>query len=167
MKVLLVTPYFYPKIGGVERHTFTIAQGLSAAGHTVHVITTQVDDLPKHEAVDDIIISRLPINVKLSMTPFGFLWYWQIKKIIREFNPDIIETHSPVPGLADVAFFARSGKKYVIKYHSGSMKKGIPILDTILGLYESTLLKYIFIKSDAIMAVYPNFIDKLINYNFL
>lgn len=166
MKILLVTPYFYPKIGGVERHTYNIALGLLQHGHEVHVLTTLSDpSFASKELLDGIHVTRLPINFTISMTPIGFGWLKTIRKIIRDIDPDIIEAHAPVPGFADLAYFARQGRKYVIKYHSGDMKKGKnKIIDFLLGCYQKTVLKYIFLHADAIMAVYPEYVEKLINY---
>jgi glycosyltransferase involved in cell wall biosynthesis len=166
MKIMLVTPYFYPKIGGVERHTYNIAKGLIDRGHEVTVLTTipnskeQVED-----TIDGIPVIKLPISFTISMSPFNFAWYSQIKKVIKDLKPDIIEAHAPVPGLADVAFFAKGNIPFVIKYHSGSMLKGKILIDILLFIYEQTLLRFIFKRSDAIMSVYPNFIDKLIGSN--
>jgi glycosyltransferase involved in cell wall biosynthesis len=164
MKVLLVTPYFFPKIGGVERHTYNIAKGLAQKGHDVLVVTTL--DSPERlrtEELDGFRVIRLPILLKVSMTPFHPLWYFWLKDIIKTEKPDVIEAHSPVPGLADIAFLAKGKTKFVIKYHSGSLKKGkSTILDALLVAYEQVILKHILKKSDAIMAVYPQFLESLI-----
>lgn len=166
MKILLVTPYFYPKIGGVERHTYNIAKGLIRAGHNVHVVTTKSDpSYPTNETINGIYVTRLPISFTISMTPINLGWLKELRKLIREFDPDIIEAHAPVPGLADLAYFARQGRKYVIKYHAGDMKKGKSwLIDSLLAAYQNTFLKYIFLHADAIMAVYPNYVEKLINH---
>lgn len=164
MKVMLVSPYFYPKVGGMEGHVLKIAKGLKAKGHKVTVVTTLHDkQLSKETRLFGIKVIRLPIAVTISNSPFSPVWFFKLRKIVKDINPDIVEAHSPVPGLADVAFFARRGKKFVIKYHSGSLKKNKSrLLDLLLGIYEKTILKYIFKKADNIMTVYPQFIESLI-----
>lgn len=163
MKVLVVLPYFYPKIGGVEMDTFSSAKGLQELGHQVLVVTSNhVERKRLDEEVDGLRVIRLPISFKISNTPLNPRWYFQLKKIIRMEKPDVIEAHSPVPGMADMAFVARGNAKYVIKYHAGSMKKGRQPLDLLIGAYERVILKRLLQRSDEVMSVYPEFIHHLI-----
>ena len=39
MKILIIAPYFYPKIGGLENYAYNIAKGL-AKKHEVVVVTS-------------------------------------------------------------------------------------------------------------------------------
>ncbi|MBX0326317.1 glycosyltransferase family 4 protein [Oscillochloris sp. ZM17-4] len=39
MKILQITPHYYPQRGGVERHVQSISEGLAAHGHEVAVLT--------------------------------------------------------------------------------------------------------------------------------
>lgn len=164
MRVLLITPYFYPKIGGVERHTYNIARGLTSLGHTVHVVTTLSDpNYAATETVDGITVTRMPIDYVVSMTPIGRSWARTLRRIIREFRPDVIEAHAPVPGLADLAYFLRRGTPYVIKYHSGDMRKGKNrLIDLALQIYQRTVLRHILTHADAIMSVYPDYVRSLV-----
>lgn len=41
MKVVFISPSFYPNIGGVEKHVFEVGEKLIALGHQVEVITEQ------------------------------------------------------------------------------------------------------------------------------
>ena len=42
MNILIVTPVFPPNIGGIEQHTFNLANELISAGNNVMVLTSSV-----------------------------------------------------------------------------------------------------------------------------
>ncbi|HUA13296.1 MAG TPA: glycosyltransferase family 4 protein [Candidatus Sulfotelmatobacter sp.] len=163
MKIVIVTPYFYPKIGGLEMHTYHIAKGLKKRGHAVTVVTTQHEKkLKSVDSSSGIKVIRLKPMFKISNTPVNILWFFKVRRIIKKEDPDIIEAHSPVVGLADLAYLSRGNRIFVIKYHAGSQKKGKIHTDIFIGFYERYLLKRIFLKSDGVMAVYPQFVTVLI-----
>jgi glycosyltransferase involved in cell wall biosynthesis len=164
MKIMIVTPYFYPKTGGLENYVLNIAKGLNTVyGHNVFIVTSNYStDEVIEEIIKGIKVIRLPFKFKFYNTPFSFRWYWQLKKIIISENPDIINAHAPVPGLSDLAFLARGNIKFVITYHAGSIKKGKKFVDIFLGLYEKLFLKHMLKMSDRIISVYPDFLNSLI-----
>ena len=45
--VLFVTPYFYPRIGGVETHVYQIAKVLISRGWHVSILTQEVEGSTK------------------------------------------------------------------------------------------------------------------------
>ena len=42
----------------------------------------------------------------LSATPVNPLWYFQLRRLFRRLHVDVVNAHSPVPYLADMAIFA-------------------------------------------------------------
>jgi len=58
----LVTPYFAPHIGGVEKHVEELALGLARRGLNVEIITTDATGkLPSSEKRDGLLIHRFPV----------------------------------------------------------------------------------------------------------
>lgn len=167
MKILVVTAYFSPDIGGVENYVLNIAKGLSNSGkHDVLVVTTNKSSRQHvEELVEGLRVIRLPSLFKLSNTPINPFWYFKLRKIIKEEKPDVINAHSPVPFMADMAFAARGNTKFVLTYHAGTLKKNSIPINIILGLYEKTILKHILNNSDAIISVYPEYLRALLNNN--
>lgn len=160
----VVASYFYPKMGGLETIAYTVAKDLHASGeYKVSIITSNYDGTGyRKDIIDGMTVHRLPIAFRISNTPINFSWYSQVKKILTEENTDIVQTHSPVPFLVDVAAKAAKDKgiPVVVTYHSGSMKKGQWLLDIIIGIYESYFLRKLFQRADAIVAVAQNFIQR-------
>ncbi len=68
MKILEVSPYFYPVIGGLERAILFLSKSLARLGHEIHICTTNValydqEKLDLYEILDELIIHRVPSMV--------------------------------------------------------------------------------------------------------
>jgi len=152
MKLLVVTPYFYPQIGGVEKHTYSLYKGLRKKhNYEIVVVTSNPENKEyKKEILEGMKIYRLPRQFKISNTPISFKWKKEIKKIIEKENPNIIMAHSPVPFISDIAIRAATIPS-ILKYHSGSMKKGKPIIDLIISFYEKFFLTQTIKKANKLI----------------
>lgn len=149
--ILIATPYYPPLVGGVEHYAYQMARGVQAAGYDVSVVTS--GDVKKPQLTDEngIKVHRLPTQFKVMSTPINFGWFWQIKKIIRAEDPDIVNVHAPVAFLPDVAMAASRGRQRIVTYHSGSMQKGRFIADILIGAYEHLVLPRMLRAADVIV----------------
>ncbi len=158
MKILIVTPYFAPSVGGVQAYVDKVIKGFTK-DHQVVVITSRLPGTEAYEDHGPVKIYRLPVWLKLSNTPLHPFWYFKIKKIIVREQPALINLHAPVPYMADVAVRAARSIPIVVTYHAGSMLKGTGgLTDALLRLYERFMLPTLFKKADRIAAVYPAFV---------
>jgi len=87
MKIIEVTPFYYPEIGGVEVYVRRISTDLANRGHNVYVVTSRLPKIPSIEYQDKIKIIRLFCLGRDDPFPIGIL------KIINSIKPDIINTH--------------------------------------------------------------------------
>jgi len=124
MKVLIVSPY-YAGVGGLQQYTFRIAVGMHDAGVDTAVVTSS--RVPHSSGPSVITLPRL---TTVSNTPFSLSWFRSIKKIIDEFDPDIVNGHLPVPYMADVAARVCGDRPFVLTYHNDSV--GITALTKLL-----------------------------------
>jgi glycosyltransferase involved in cell wall biosynthesis len=123
MKIMIVSPYFYPKVGGLENYALNIAKGLKSQRHDVFVVTSNHEGRKRtSEKVQGLRVIRLPRLFKLSNTPINPLWRWQLKKIIKQEKPDVINAHTPVPYIADMAIRAAGNTPVVLTYHNDLVK---------------------------------------------
>lgn len=76
MKILFLTHYFYPHIGGVERHIYEVSKALSAKGHKVKVVS---------EA--DIKYPHIKIFGLISI----WVWLFRNRKLIEK--SDVVHCH--------------------------------------------------------------------------
>lgn len=158
MKIIFVTPHFFPHIGGVEKYVFQLAKGLSKEHSVVIVTSGQRGKKEEIDWIEDIKIYRIPYAFRLSNTPINPLWFWKLRRIFKKEQPDVINAHSPVPFMADVAVRAAGEIPVVLTYHAGSMLKGSGLVDGILKLYEGYMLPRLFERVAHVVAIYPDFV---------
>jgi len=157
VKILFVAPHFYPAVGGVEKYVLELVRALSRE-HSVVVVTSGNE--PQKSLVEGVKVYHLPYKLRLSNTPIGLAWYWRLRKIIRAEQPDVINAHSPVPFMADMAALAAGKVPVLLTYHAGSMAKGTGgLVDGVLKLYETAVLPRLFARVQRVAAVYPTFVQ--------
>jgi glycosyltransferase involved in cell wall biosynthesis len=144
MKILFITPHFPPSVGGVENYVFNIALIFK---HTYNIEVVVVTSNPRGntQSIEDcsgMKVYRLPVMFRVSNTPIHPLWYFSLKKIIREEKPDILNSHQPVVFIGDMAAFLAGKIPYVLTYHAGTMRKHTFPIDIIIYLYEKLVLPH-------------------------
>ena len=92
MKILIASDLHWPVLNGVATFSRNLAQGMAARGHEVIVIAPSQDGKKSIEVDGDYTIYRVrstifPFyqNFRISPTP-----QLEVRKIIQEFQPDII-----------------------------------------------------------------------------
>lgn len=89
MTILFLSKFFYPHIGGVERHVEAVGQELTKLGHKITVVTLKHESkLPDYQTYRGIKIIRLPY----STSKWG-IWknLWPHRQLIK--TSDIIHCH--------------------------------------------------------------------------
>lgn len=91
MKILQVSAYFYPHIGGSERYCYGLSRELADRGHEVHVFTSKLLKNTKfYEKYDGFKVHRIPsAGVIWKCNPATFM----IHKLKRS-DADIVHSHS-------------------------------------------------------------------------
>jgi glycosyltransferase involved in cell wall biosynthesis len=149
-KVLLVAPYFHPHVGGVETYTAQLAARLSGLGWTVAIVTTgTASDGP--DRIDGMRIYRLRPTATLSNTPVGIGWRKRLTEIVKAEQPDVINAHTPVPYLADIAERCSGSVPFVLTYHNDLAKEGM-VASTVARLAHLTLIRRTLNRSRTIIA---------------
>lgn len=136
--VLLVSPYFPPAIGGLEQYVYRLAEQLPTR-HDWRVVVATSGERNGHdscEVTDKFAVYRLAYSVLLSNTPLSGRWLRRLRAIVAQEQPDVINVHLPVPGIADLAALAAGDIPVVVTYHFASMRKGILRYDVPILAYE-------------------------------
>lgn len=139
MKILMVSPYFYPEGGGLERYAYQMAKGLSRNNDVTVVCMTK--KYTKIEKIGKIKVYRLKPLFVLSNTPISPLFPFRLARIMKKEKFDLIIAHTPVPFAADVASLLAKifGTHMKIVYHTVGLEKGRTILDMVGRIYSHTL----------------------------
>lgn len=90
MRILQITPYYPPHIGGIEYHVEALSRRLVEAGHEVTVYTSNVPKTKKHEVVDGVEVYRFNCPFAPLNNP---IMPWLFLKLIRNSNFDVIHSH--------------------------------------------------------------------------
>ena len=155
--VAIVAPYYPPKIGGVENYAERVATAVAAAPDLRAVVLT-TNTAGRRSILDvsgDVPVIRLGTWARLSNTPLSPLWPIELRRWLRRFDADLINVHQPVPGLGDLAMAVRGKRPVVLTYHAGSMRKGTPLLDAVIGGYERRVLPRTFARAALLVGVSP------------
>lgn len=151
---MIVTPYFYPKVGGLENYAYHIAKGLEDKYDWEIVVITSNHEEKKDriEKLNNIKIYRLSKWFNISNTPINPMWHLQIKNIIKKEKPDMINAHTPVPFISDATGRVCGDIPFILTYHTGSMMlKGKLLKDLLIKFYESSILKITLKKAEKII----------------
>lgn len=92
MRVLQVSPYFYPYVGGQERYVRFLAKGLAVRGHEVTIYTSNFPKSKMRETLEGIDIKRFnfvcrPLNNAISPSIF-------VKLVKHRCDFDVIHCHN-------------------------------------------------------------------------
>ncbi len=92
MRILQVSSYFYPYIGGQERYVRNLARGLLDRGHTVEVLTSNFPKSKKNETIDGMEVRRFDFVCKPLNNPISPMLLFHVTRHCREF--DLLHCHN-------------------------------------------------------------------------
>jgi len=118
LRVLQVTPLFYPYTGGIETHVFQVSRRLVALGADVTILTTDpTGSLPAEDQIDGVPVHRVrswPARRDYYFAP-------GLDRFIRGGTWDMVHVqsyHTLVPPLTMISAL-RSNLPYVLTFHGG------------------------------------------------
>jgi len=127
MRILIASDLHWPTVNGVATFGRNLAHGLAAAGHEVLVIAPsqtgkRYEEIDQNHRVIRTTSVVVPFyqNFRISLTP-----YREVKKIVEQFEPDVIHTQTPL-GIGRAAVGA--AKRY-----------DIPLVATNHGMPENLI----------------------------
>ena len=154
-KVLHVSKYYYPFVGGVEqiaRDCVLALQGnvdqkIICFDHNPH----SKDSI---DTVDGVEVIRVGQQALVSSQALGKTYGKQMKSVMKEFDPDIVIFHYPNPFVAHyVLKYLPSHSKFIVLWHLDIFKQ--KVLKHFFYGQNRRLLK----RADKVIATSPNYID--------
>ena len=116
MRIVQVSPWFLPHLGGVESHVYSLSSELVRRGHEVEVLTSKHrKDVPEREMMNGFAVTRLKPMTTILRTPV----VPSIRRLLKEREVDVFHAHSPPPLAAYYASKASVLTKmpFVLTYH--------------------------------------------------
>jgi glycosyltransferase involved in cell wall biosynthesis len=134
MRILVLVHEFPPVGGGGGRVAEDLCGKLAGQGHTVSVLTAHFQGLPYEEDRDGYRVIRFwslrrePYRASfLAMALFVLAGFWAARRLIKQFEPEVIHAHFAVPAgaLAWILSWI-SGIPYMLTVHLGDVPGGVP-----------------------------------------
>lgn len=135
--LLIVCPYFYPEIGGMQNYTYEVAKRLKNYGYKITVLCG-CKDLPSGiEDLDGMKIIRQDPHFTISNTPVRFDLVLTICKLIYDNDIELVNGVTPVPFYAEMAALACKicRKPFVLTYHNDVVKSN-RLLNVLAQSYD-------------------------------
>lgn len=153
MKILHISKYYYPYIGGVENTCKYLADSFSK-NNEVAVVCFNEGKNNKTEYVNQVKVYRVGTWFNIARQALSLSYFPILHKVIKEFKPDIIHFHwaNPYPAAVLLTMIPKN-TKLVVHWHMDIIKqKNIyPLIKPI----ETTLLK----RANRILVTSPNYRD--------
>ncbi len=128
MKIGLVTPYFYPLLGGVQEHVANLYLNLRARGHEVKIITSSflTRDTPVEFDETDVIRIGLsvpyPINGSIGWCTLPWRLKAKVREVLSREKFDLLHLNeSLIPGLP-LTILKEAKCKLIGTFHAGGVR---------------------------------------------
>lgn len=141
-KIAIVSAYFPPHMGGVERFTRNIASELSSRGNNVTVITSGTNGSVNEKLEDGVKVIRIPsvsiMNDRFPLIAISTASRNKIRKLLSlKFDLVVINTrYYPICFLGCALASNNNTQPTIIDHSSGYLAAGKSIPDRIIRLYE-------------------------------
>ncbi|GIW63273.1 MAG: glycosyl transferase [Patescibacteria group bacterium] len=161
MRIVFLTPSFYPEVGGVETHCFQVGKRLVKLGHRVTVITAVKNkQLPNSEVISGIVVKRF--NFK-QVKYLGLVDIWL--RLIRFYSifksADIIHIHDVVIWYLPLRLLLFNKKVYST-FHGWEGKYPIPLKNILLKKFSRAVVHKVICIGSFIEKYYGVSADKVI-----
>jgi glycosyltransferase involved in cell wall biosynthesis len=117
LRVLMVTPRYFPLVGGVEHHVAQVARRMSREADVTVLTADRTGELPESETIDDVNVVRVRAWPRNRDYYFAF----GVRRVIADGDWDLIHIQSVHTAVAPIAMIAalRAGVPYVLTFHGG------------------------------------------------
>ena len=150
MRIVQVTPFFYPHAGGVESHVRSLAGEFARQGHEVTVVTSRHDRaLPEEERFEGYRIIRVGSWAVLYNTPISPA----TRRVVASLPADVMHFHFPPPltSYFGVRGLDRRPVPRCLTYHCDLYLEG-PVGTILTRLYSTIFLPPTLNRVDRVIA---------------
>ena len=155
MRILQISNYYYPHIGGIEQVARDISDSLRDE-YEVKVFCFNHEKVNGVDKVDGIEVNRAGCFAKIASQSMSFSYGKLLKRVFKNFLPDVVIFHFPNPFAAH--YLLNILKKYpacklVVYWHLDIVRQ------KILGKLFNGQTKRLLKRAVKILATSPNYID--------
>ncbi len=163
-KILHISKYMYPFIGGIELVVQTMVSALKDENIKQKIICFNEDasdgnyvckrNVTTHEYIGDVEIIRCGCFGKFASQSLSLIYYSELKKLMKNFKPNIIIFHYPNPLVAAyLLHYKKHDFKLVLFWHFDITKQ--KILGKLFYNQNFALLE----RANVIISTSPNYVN--------
>lgn len=163
-RILQISNYLYPHIGGVEQVARDIANALSDEDYEQKIICFNEDAQDKdyvchrketvHNVVDGIEVIRCGCFGKVISQSLSLTYSNELKKVMNQFQPDIVIFHYPNPFVSTLLMkYLKNNFKFIVYWHLDITKQ-----KNIGKFFNKQSIKLLQ-RANKVIATSPNYID--------
>lgn len=150
MKILHIGKFFAPIEGGIESINKFVVDSLK--GNEQIVISFNDKNENEIDEIDGTKVYRMAVNKTIARQPISFTYYTELKKLFKEFNPDIVHFHHPNPLVSMYLLeLIPDHTKLILHWHSDVVAQ--KALHRFIKPFENSLLR----RADVIISTSPNY----------
>lgn len=148
MRILHISKYYFPYIGGVENICKYIAD--NTQNHEVAILCFNDGNKNVIDEVDGIRVYRVGNWLNISRQALSLRYFTMMKKVLREFKPDVIQFHwaNPFPASILLTMIPKN-VKLIVHWHMDIIKQSV--IYRFIKPIETALLK----RADIIVCTSP------------
>lgn len=152
-RVLHISKYYYPFIGGIEQTAKDCVNALSGK-YEQKVICFNHEKGNQKSIVDGVQIIRCACQMKVSSQSISISMRKQLREVIKEFSPNYVLIHYPNPFVSEILLpILPNNTKLILYWHLDITKQ--KILGKVFHFQNCRLIK----RADKIIATSPNYIE--------
>lgn len=152
MRILHISKYYFPYIGGVENICKYLVEGMPQHEMAVVCFNDKCKDVV--DEVNGVKVYRVATWINVARQALSLSYFTMLHKAIKEFNPDVIQFHwaNPFPAAVLLCLIPKH-VKLVIHWHMDIIKQAkiYPLIKPV----ETALLK----RADLIAVTSPQYRD--------
>lgn len=150
MRVLSILTYYHPHWTGLTVLARRFAEGLSARGHDVTVLTSRHDrSLPARDEQGGVRIVRVPTLGRVSRTVL--MPTFPVELVRQVARADVVHLHTPMPEAALVAAVARLLCTPVVITHHGDVVMPAGAVNSVIQHVMDTTIRVAMRLSDRVV----------------
>lgn len=152
MRILHVSKYYYPYIGGVENICKYLVEGMPQHQFAVLCFNDKRKDII--DEVNGIKVYRVSTWINISRQALSLSYFTMLSKALKEFKPDIIHFHwaNPFPAFVLLTMIPKNAK-LVVHWHMDIIKQAK--IYPFIKPFEQALLK----RADLVVVTSPQYRD--------
>lgn len=144
MKVLEIGKFYPPQRGGMETVLHDLSTGLARRGHAVRALVAAPGEDSSRDVIDGVEVERSGNWGTVRSVPVCPTLPADVRRALREFDPEVVHLHVPHPLGALAWTLARDARPLVVTYHSDIVRQ------RVLGALYGPLGRKVLASADAI-----------------